>query len=157
MNQLETGALARSIGVGAAALAMFGALAGIPGIGPFCCCIALPVLIGAGAAYPFFVSRGFTAAPISSSTAALGGAITGTISGVVFGVISGITALILGSTSALAQMEALGIDSGGNPLLLMALLVLTTTCFGVLSGGVLGGIGGALFVMMRRPAGQPGQ
>jgi hypothetical protein len=153
MDRLNAGALTRSIGAGAAALAMFGALSGIPGIGPVCCCIALFVLAAAGATYPFFVSRGFDAAPMPASSAAAGGAITGTISGLVFGVIVGITALILGSESALAQIEATGLNMGGDTLTLMALTVVLTTCFGVVMGAAMGAIGAVLFVTVRRPKG----
>lgn len=158
---LNQGALLKAAGIGAgvavvnsiaASLVSLAALsspemAAIGVIGLLCCCIAILVYAGAGAAYGYFTEQ--DGQPVDIGGFALGGAIASAIAGVVAGLIGGILNLVLnvGGMMSMSQFsgdEAAIAGAGGVIGLFIGL------CFAIVIGGILGAIGGAVYGLIRQ-------
>ncbi len=150
---LNTNALLKAGGIGAAAMFVLTLLTFIPFVGIVCCCLLYLGYAGIGVLYGYFARR--NTAFINAGSAALGGAIAAAIGGLVYGIVNGAAYLVMSAsgmlTDYLRSMEELGFDlppevyqlySGVGGGILVAAISL---CWGILIGAVLGAIGGAIY------------
>lgn len=150
---LNTNALLKAAGIGAAAMVVLTLLTFIPLLGIVCCCLLYLGYAGVGALYGHFAKQ--NAALTGAGSAALGGAVAAAIAGLVYGIVNGAIFLVISATggmvSYLQQLEGLGFDvppevaqlyaGTGGGLLVAALSI----CWGIVIGAVLGAIGGAIY------------
>lgn len=150
---LDTNALLKAAGIGAAALLVLTLLAQIPLVGIVCCCLAYLAFAAIGAGYGFFVRK--NGGVVTVGGGALGGAIAGAIAGVVQGLISGIASLILTTPAAMAQaldqLRSMGYDVPPEVAQFYTTAgagvasIFIGICWGFIVAAILGAIGGAIY------------
>lgn len=150
---LNTNALLKAGGIGAAAMLVLTLLTFIPFVGVVCCCLLYLGYAGIGVLYGYFAKQNTSLT--SAGSAALGGAVAAAIAGLVYGIVNGAAYLIMSAsgmlTDYLRSIEELGFTvppevyqlySGVGGGILVAAFSL---CWGILIGAVLGAIGGAIY------------
>ena len=152
---LDTNALLKAAGIGAAALLVLSLLAQIPLLGVVCCCIAYLAFIAVGAGYGFFARKNGGMLTVGGS--ALGGAIAGAIAGVVQGLIGGLAALIFAAPATMAQtldqLRSMGYDVPPEVAQLYSTAgvgvigIFASICWGFFIAAILGAIGGAIYAV----------
>lgn len=160
---LNTNALLKAAGIGAAAVFILTLLTFIPFVGIVCCCLLYLGYAGVGVLYGYFAKQNIP--QVDAGSAALGGAVAAAIAGLVYGIVNGavflITSVSGGMSSYLRQLEDLGfymppevyqLYTGiGGGLLIAALSI----CWGIVIGAVLGAIGGAIYGATQKGSAAP--
>lgn len=156
--RLDTNALWKATGVGAAVVLVLTLLSQIPFVGLLFCCVLWLSYVGIGALYGVFARRNGT--PISAGPAALGGAIAAALAGIVQGIISALVTTVFTSTEALTealnQLEGQGFevppefyDVYTTPGFAIA-TALMSICFAFFIAAIMGAIGGAIYGATQR-------
>jgi hypothetical protein len=161
--KLDTNALLKAGGIGAAAALVLTLAALLPFVGIVCCCLLYVAYAGVGVLYPFFAQKNGTA--ISAGPGALGGAIAAAIAGVVQGIVSGVATMITagagGFMASAAQLESMGIEVPPDVYNFYSsaasgvVVALTGLCIALVLSVILGAIGGAVYGGMRQSPAAP--
>jgi hypothetical protein len=150
---LDTNALLKAGGIGAAALLVLTLLAQIPAVGIVCCCLGYLAYAAIGVGYGFFAKK--NSGMVNIGGFALGGAIAAAVAGIVQGIVSGVLSLILTTPAqmaqALEQLRSMGYDI--PPEVEQAYTtagagvasILIGICCAFIIAAVLGAIGGAIY------------
>jgi hypothetical protein len=150
---LDTNALLKAGGIGAAALLVLTLLAQIPAVGIVCCCLAYLAYVAIGAGYGFFAVK--NSGMVNVGAFALGGAISAAVAGIVQGIVGGILSLILGSSAAalqaIEQLRSAGYDVPPEVAQFYTTAgagvasIFIGICCAFIIAAVLGAIGGAIY------------
>lgn len=150
---LDTNALLKAGGIGAAALLVLTLLAQIPAVGIVCCCLAYLAYVAIGAGYGFFAVK--NGRMVNVGAFALGGAISAAVAGIVQGIVGGILSLILTTPAqmaqALDQLRSMGYDIPPEVAQFYTTAgagvasIFVGICCAFIIAAVLGAIGGAIY------------
>jgi hypothetical protein len=162
--KLDTNALLKAGGIGAAAMLVLSLLARVPIVGIVCCCLVYVGYAAIGVGYGYFAKQNGT--PISAGPVALGGAIAAGIGGVLAGLVNGIGSYILFSTggmiSMLGQLQQAGLTIPPETYQMYQepymgpLVAVCGFCFAIVIGAVIGAIAGAIYGSTQQSAGTAG-
>ncbi len=151
--KLDTSALLKAGGIGAAAMLVLTLMSLIPIVGFVCCCLLYLGFAGVGVLYGVFAKQ--SGSPLGAGPGALGGAVSAAIAGLVQGIVSGVATLIMAGAGMMAnylsQVETMGYDIPPELYDFYAssafgiIAALFSICWGVIIGAILGAVGGAIY------------